>query len=133
MLARKKALAARKPVSGRTKATVARVRLSVSVEKDLLTRSRAFARAYGTTVPELVEAGLRKVIGAEKVPVLPPRDISPNLVPASGPWAQLLAWMEEQQTTLTEIRNALGDVAASLPNDAPPDSGRSSRMKIPPP
>jgi hypothetical protein len=133
MMARKKAPAARKPDSGRSKATVARARVSVSVEKDLLKQSQAFARAHRTTVAELVEEGLRKVIGAEKVAVLPPGDASLNPVPASGPWAQLLAWMEEQQTTLTEIRNALGDVAASLPNDAPPDSGRSSRTKIPPP
>jgi len=105
----------------------------VSVEKELLKESQAFARAHRTTVAELVAEGLRRLIGAEKVPVLPPGEDSPNLVPASRSWAQLLAWMEEQQTTLTEIRDALGDVAASLPNDAPPDSGRSLRTKIPPP
>ena len=133
MMANKKAPAARRAKGGRTKMTVATVRLSVSLEKDLLTQARAFALAQRTTIPELVAEGLRKVVGAEKFPVLPPGDVRPNPAHQSGPWAQLLAWMEEQQTTLTEIRNALGDVAASLPGDAPPDVGRGSRTKIPPP
>jgi hypothetical protein len=133
MMHRKKAPAARKSKGGRAKVPLATARLSVSLEKDLLTQAQAFARAHRTTVPELVAEGLRKVVGAEKLPVLPPTDVQSNPAPESGPWAQLLAWMEEQQTTLTEIRNALGDVAASLPNDAPPDVGRGSRSKIPPP
>src|SRR5881227_2549179 len=117
MTPKKKAHAARKSKGGRTKVTVATVRLSVSLEKDLMTQARAFALAQRTTIPELVAEGLRKVVGSEKVPVLRPEDVRSNPAPESGPWAQLLAWMEEQQTTLTEIRNALGDVAASLPGD----------------
>ena len=132
MMARKKAPAARKSKAGRTQPKVATARLSVSLEKDLLSQAKAFAKAHRATVPELVAEGLRKVIGAEKAPVLPPGDIQCNPISESGPWAQLLSWMEEQQTTLSEIRNALGDVAASLPNDAP-DTGRGSRTQIPPP
>jgi hypothetical protein len=100
----------------------------------LLAEAERFARARGTTVARLVEQGLRAVIGTDKEPVLPPGDVQFSTAPDSGPWAHLLAWMEEQQTALTEIRDTLGDVAASLPNDAPPDIGRAARgTRIPPP
>lgn len=136
-MAKKKAPAARKrssPGKPRThKAAPATVRLSAAVEKDLVVQVEAFARVRRTTVAALVAEGLRKVIGAEKVPVLPPGDMQPATPADAGAWGQLLAWMEEQQATLTEIRDQLGDVAASLPNDAPgavtrPPSGR----RIPP-
>jgi hypothetical protein len=107
---------------------------SAPVDKVLLRQAEALARARGTTVAALLAEGLRKVVGEAKVPVLPPGDMQPTTTSVDGPWGQLLAWMEEQQSTLTEIRNALGDVAASLPNDAPPDTGRAAReTRIPPP
>jgi hypothetical protein len=140
-MARKKAPSARKPArakaNGTTRRPAATARISASVEKELLKQAEAFARARRTTVAALVAEGLRKVIGAEKVPVLPPGDLQTTAVtdaPSDGPWGQLLAWMEEQQETLTEIRIALGDVSAYLPNDAPPDTGRAARgTRIPPP
>ena len=111
----------------------ATVRVSVSLEKDLLAQVEKFARARKTTVAELVGEGLRKVVGVSKAPVLPPGDIESPAAPDGGPWGQLLAWMEEQQSTLTEIRDALGDVAASLPNDsAPGDNRPAPGSRIPP-
>ena len=129
---------ARKPASKPTarKRTVA-TRLSVRVDRTLLKQVDAYARAHRTTVADLVAEGLRKVIGTTKAPVLPSGDMEAQLTEANGPWAQLLAWMEEQQSTLTEIRNALGDVAASLPNDTPPLPPGGNRPapgpRIPPP
>lgn len=127
-MAKKKAPAARK-----RKSAPATVRVSASVEKELVRQAEAFARARRTTVAALVAEGLRKVIGAEKVPVLPPGDVQLASPPEPGPWGQLLAWMEEQQATLTEIRNQLGDVAASLPADTGADHNRPQRgTRIPP-
>ena len=121
----KSVAAARKP-----RATA---RISASVEKELLVQAERYAKAHQTTVSELVAEGLRKVIGAAKAPVLPPGDMVARPVEESGPWGQLLAWMEEQQSTLTEIRNALGDVAASLPADPPPGANRPTPgPRIPP-
>jgi hypothetical protein len=118
--------AARKPA--------ATVRVSVPVEKDLVAAAEQFARARRTTLAALVAEGLRKVSGAEKVAVLPPGDVQAQPAQDAGPWAQLLAWMEEQQAALTEIRNQLGDVAASLPNDPPGGTTRpQSGTRIPPP
>lgn len=135
-MARKKAPSARKPARPKATRPNPTARVSASVDKDLLKWAETFARAHRTTVAALIAEGLRKVVGAEKVPVLPPGDLetTPALNgPVDGPWGQLLAWMEEQQETLSEIRNALGDVAASLPNDAPPDTGRAARgTRIPP-
>lgn len=103
------------------------------VDKDLLTRAERYARRRGTTVGELAAEGLAKVIGAGKAPVLPPGDSAPA-APEGGPWGQLLAWMEEQQAALTDIRNALGDVAASLPVDPAPGENRAATgTRIPPP
>jgi hypothetical protein len=137
VMARKKAPSARKPARAKAPRAAATARISASVDKDLLKRAEAFARARRTTVAALLSEGLRKVIGTKKMPVLPPGDLQATPVPEAspdGPWGQLLAWMEEQQETLTEIRNALGDVAASLPTDAPPDTGRVVRgTRIPPP
>ena len=110
------------------------VRVSASVDRDLAAQAEQFARARRTTVAALVAEGLRKVIGAEKLPVLPPGDLQSAPAGDGGPWAQLLTWMEDQQAALTEIRNQLGDVAASLPNDPPGGSTRpQSGTRIPPP
>ena len=129
------ARAARRPVKrAAARKPAATVRVSASVEKDLVARAEQFARARRTTLAALVAEGLRKVIGAEKVPVLPPGDAPVSPASDSGAWAQVLAWMEEQQAALTEIRNQLGDVAASLPNDPPGGSTRpQSGTRIPPP
>ena len=111
----------------------ATVRLSASVDKDLFAAAERYAKAHGTTVADLVAEGLRKVTGATRAPVLPPGDIDSPVAQDAGPWGQLLAWMEEQQTTLTEIRDALGDVAASLPNDSAPGENRPTPgPRIPP-
>ena len=134
-MAKKKAHAPRRqrPIkrAGVRKPAIARI--SSSVDKDLLAQAEQFARARRTTVAALVEQALRKVIGVEKVPVLPPGDV-PMPTADAGPWSRLLAWMEEQQTALTEIRNQLGDVAASLPNDPPGGATRpETGTRIPPP
>jgi len=111
----------------------ATVRVSAPVEKDLLAAAEKYAAAHRTTVAQLVSEGLRKVTGFAKTPVLPPGDIEAPQSPDGGPWGQLLAWMEEQQATLTEIRDALGDVAASLPNDPKPGENRPAPgSRIPP-
>ena len=94
----------------------ATVRVSAAVEKELLAHAERYAAAHRTTVAALIAEGLRKVTGATKAPVLPPGDTETDAAD-TGAWAQLLAFMHEQQTALTEIRNALGDVAASLPAD----------------
>ena len=125
---------------GAAKSKVARparpvtVRVSASVEKDLLDHAERYAAARGTTVAALVAEGLRKITGATKAPVLPPGDATrDDAGPEAGAWAQLLAFMEEQQSALTEIRNALGDVAASLPNETKPGGPRPvQRPGIPP-
>jgi hypothetical protein len=123
-------VAPRKAAKAKPRATA---RVSVAVEKDLLARAERYAKAHDTTVAELLAEGLRKVIGAARPPVLPPGDMESPATPESGPWGQLLAWMEEQQTTLTEIRSALGDVAASLPNDSARDDNRPAPgPRIPP-
>jgi len=122
--------APRKVLKPRPRATA---RVSAAVERDLLAQAERYATAHGTTVAALVAEGLRKVIGATKAPVLPPGNIESPAAPDAGPWAQLLAWMEEQQTTLTDIRNALGDVAASLPSDPAPGENRPAPgPRIPP-
>jgi hypothetical protein len=111
----------------------ASARLSASVEKPLLAAAERYAAEHRTTVARLVEEGLRKVIGFIRAPVLPPGDIEPASAPDSAPWSQLLAFMEEQQAALTEIRNALGDVAASLPADSNPAANRPTPgPRIPP-
>ena len=121
-----------KPVAARKPA--ATVRVSAPVEKELVAAAEQFARARRTTLAALLAEGLRKVIGAEKLPVLPPGDVQAQPAQDAGPWAQLLTWMEEQQAALTEIRNQLGDVAASLPNDSGPDRNRpAAGTRIPPP
>jgi hypothetical protein len=107
----------------------ATARLSAPVDKDLLAQAERFARAHQTTVSELVAEGLRRVVGATRAPVLPPAGAASQ--PADGPWGQLLAWMEEQQQTLTQIRDALGDVAASLPNDSSPPPPSASTPDTP--
>src|SRR4051794_40153530 len=99
-MTRKKAPSARKPARARATRAPATARVSASVDKELLKQAEAFARARRTTVAALVAEGLRKVIGADKAPVLPPGDLqtAPTADGASdGPWGQLLAWMEEQQ------------------------------------
>lgn len=109
------------------------VRVSVSIEKHLLVHSERFAAAQKTTVGALLVEGLRKITGAGKPPVLPPRDAAAEPAGDGGAWAQLLAFMEEQQNAMTEIRNALGDVAASLPNDTSRGASRPvPRPRIPP-
>jgi hypothetical protein len=114
-------------------AKVATARVSAALDKDLVAAAERYAAEHRTTVARLVEEGLRKVIGLAKVPVLPPGDVERSSPPEAGPWSQLLAFMEEQQATLTEIRNSLGDVAASLPADPPPGPTRPTpRPRIPP-
>ena len=132
----KKLVKSARPNRGRSKPapkTPKMARISASVEKDLLAQVERFAAAHDTTVAALVAEGLRRVVGAAKAPVLPPGDIESSPALEGGPWGQLLAWMEEQQSTLTEIRNALGDVAASLPNDSAPGENRPTPgPRIPP-
>ena len=120
----------RKAGTGKARATV---RISAAVEKDLAVEAERYAKAHRTTVAGLVAEGLRRVIGTTKAPVLPPGDTESAAAPGSGPWGQLLVWMEEQQATLTEIRNALGDVAASLPNDSACDHRPAPGPRTPPP
>ena len=133
-MAKKKAPAARdrRPVKRAAAGKpAASVRLSASVDKDLAAQAEHFARARRTTVAALLAEGLRKLIGAEKAPVLPPGDL--QVAADAGAWGQLLTWMEEQQATLTEIRNQLGDVAAALPADSGPDRNRpTTGTRIPP-
>jgi hypothetical protein len=117
----------------RARAAATTVRVSASVGKDLLAAAEGYAAEHRTTIAQLVEEGLRKVIGFAKAPVLPPGDLEASPAPDAGPWAQLLAFMEEQQATLTEIRNSLGDVAAALPADPPSGPTRPTpRPRIPP-
>jgi hypothetical protein len=112
---------------------VATARVSASVGTDLLAAAERYAAEHRTTVARLVEEGLRKAVGFAKAPVLPPGDIDASPASEPAPWAQLLAFMEEQQASLTEIRNALGDVAASLPADAPAGGNRPTPgPRIPP-
>jgi hypothetical protein len=113
---------------------VATARVSAPVAKVLLAAAERYAAEHGTTVARLVEEGLRKVVGFARAPVLPPGDMEGSGVETeAGPWAQLLAFMEEQQAALTEIRNALGDVAASLPGDGPAGGNRPvAGPRIPP-
>jgi hypothetical protein len=126
---------ARKPAKAKsvgaraTKQATARV--SASLGKDLVAAAERYAAEHRTTVARLVEEGLRKVIGFTRAPVLPPGDLEVEPAPEAGPWAQLLAFMEEQQAALADIRNALGDVAASLPADPPP-SRPTPGPRIPP-
>ena len=111
----------------------ATVRLSAAVERDLLAAAEQYAVAHRTTVAQLVCEGLRKVTGFAKAPVLPPGDLEVPSSSDGGPWNQLMVWMEEQQATLTEIRDALGDVAASLPHDPRPGDNRPTPgPRIPP-
>ena len=138
MMATKKAnkagRAGRAAVARTSKARVAK--FSASVDKDLLVHAQQYARAKGMTLAAVVEEGLRKVTGMNKAPVLPPGDVDPQgPAPTAGPgWEQLLAWMEEQQATLTDIRNALGDVAAALPNgmQTPMGARPATGPRIPP-
>ena len=138
-MAKKKGNSARKPprrasTARPRRAAAAVARVSASVDPELLAQAESVARSRRTTVAALVAEGLRKVVGAEKAPVLPPGDIETGPASEPGPWGQLLAWMEEQQATLTDIRNALGDVAASLPNDAPVGASHPAPgTRIPPP
>ena len=125
---------ARKPakasVSRARAGKVATARVSATVGKDLIAAAERYAAEHRTTVAQLVEEGLRKVVGFTRAPVLPPGDMESS--PAPEPWAQLLAFMEEQQAALTEIRNALGDVAASLPADPPAPGRPTPGSRIPP-
>ena len=110
----------------------ATARVSALVDKDLLAQAERYAKARRTTVADVVAEGLRKVLGGTRAPVLPPADAEPGAADA-GAWGHMLAWMEEQQSALTEIRNALGDVAAALPNEpAPPASRPRQGPRIPP-
>lgn len=121
-----------RPRSNRA-ARPATVRVSAAVEKELVAHAERYAAAHRTTLAALIADGLRKVTGATKAPVLPPGDAGTGSAPDTGPWAQMLAFMEEQQNALTEIRNALGDVAASLPADAPSGGPRPTPgPRIPP-
>jgi hypothetical protein len=95
--------------------------VSAAVGKDLLAAAERYAARHRTTVARLVEEGLRKASGYTRPPVLPPGDIEAGPAPEAAPWSQLLAFMEEQQAAMAEIRNAIGDVAASLPPDSPPN------------
>ena len=111
----------------------ATARVSASIEKDLLLSAGRYAAAHRTTLAAVIAEGLRKVVGAGKAAVLPPGNGAAETGPGAGPWAQLIDWMEEQQSALTEIRNTLGDVAASLPNDAAPGGPRPAPgPRIPP-
>jgi hypothetical protein len=110
------------------------VRVSTSVEMDLLAQAERFARDHQTTVSALLAEGLRKVIGYSKAPVLPPGDLVTQPAETATPgWDQMLAWMEDHQVALTQIRDAIGEVAASLPTDAPPGADRPSPGKRIPP
>ena len=115
---------------------VTSARLSTAVEKRLLDHAQQYAREHGTTLTALVEEGLRRVTGMNKAPVLPPGDVEApaGAAPADAAgWEQLATWMEEQQATLTQIRDALGDVAASLPSGLEPNPRRTARgSRIPP-
>ena len=137
-MARKvKTLPARKrPAAKKVTQRVAKpatARVTASVEKDLLAAAERYAAEHRTTVAQLVGDGLRKAIGFARAPVLPPGDVEVPATAETGAWGQLLLWMEEQQATLTEIRDALGDVAASLPNDPKPGDNRPAPgPRIPP-
>src|SRR5436305_11075378 len=117
---------------GKPKHRPATTRIWAAVENDLLTAVEQYASTHRTTVSDLVTAALRKAVGFAKTPVLPPGDLESAPATDPGAWGQLLAWMEEQQAALTEIRNALGDVAASLPNDSGPQTRPNSGTRIPP-
>ena len=127
--------AAPKP-SPTNRAKVQSARLSAAVEKRLLDHAQRYAREHDMTLAAVVEEGLRRVTGLNKAPVLPPGDAE---APAGAPssdfagWEQLAAWMEEQQATLTQIRDALGDVAASLPSGMESNPPRTAKgPRIPP-
>ena len=112
------------------------VRLSASVEQQLLGHAQKYALAHDMTLAAVVEEGLRRVVGMNKPPVLPPGDVEAQAGAPSADvtgWEQLTAWMEEQQATLTQIRDALGDVAASLPSGLEPNAPRTVKgPRIPP-
>jgi hypothetical protein len=132
---------AKRPVGNAARTTAARkrrapatARLSASVEKDLLAHAERFARDHGTTVSALLAEGLRKVIGYAKTPMLPPGDLVTQPAETATPgWDQMLAWMEDHQVALTQIRDAIGEVAASLPADNSTSSDRPSPGKRIPP
>ena len=111
----------------------ATARVSVSLEKDLLAHATRFARDHRTTVAVLLSEGLKKVTEFTREPVLPPGNlVSQPAAPALEGWDQMLAWMEEHQNTLTQIRDAIGDVAASLPADPPAAQQPPEGKRIPP-
>ena len=118
------------------RANIKVARLSVPVEQRLLDHVQQYAREHDTTLAAVVEEGLRRATGMNKAPVLPPGDVE---APAGAPspdfagWEQLAAWMEEQQATLTQIRDALGDVAAALPSGLEPSAPWTAKgPRIPP-
>lgn len=125
----------KEPVRKRAKQKSVRAtaRITATVGSELLTAVEQYAAAHRTSVSELVTSALRKAVGLTKTPVLPPGDVESAPATDPGAWGQLLAWMEEQQAVLTEIRNALGDVAASLPNDSGPQARTNFGTRIPPP
>jgi hypothetical protein len=130
---RRKAAPKRTPARG---AKISFARLAVAVEKRLLDHARQYAREHDTTLAAMVEEGLRRVTGMNKAPVLPPGDVEAQAGSPSTEfvgWEQLAAWMEEQQATLTQIRDALGDVAASLPTGLEANAPRTAKgPRIPP-
>jgi hypothetical protein len=66
--------------------------------------------------------------------VLPPGDLVAQPAETATPgWDQMLAWMEDHQVALTQIRDAIGEVAASLPTDPSPGADRPSPGKRIPP
>ena len=125
------------PKTARTRRpNIKSARLSAAVEKRLLDHAQQYAREHDTTLAAVVEEGLRRATGLNKPPVLPPGDVEAPAGAASTDfvgWEQLAAWMEEQQATLTQIRDALGDVAASLPSGLEPNVPRTAKgPRIPP-
>ena len=130
---RRNAAPKRTPARG---AKIKSVRLAVAVEKRLLDHAQNYVREHGTTLAAVVEEGLRRVTGMNKAPVLPPGDVEAQAGTPSADfvgWEQLAAWMEEQQVTLTQIRDALGDVAASLPSGMEANAPRTAKgPRIPP-
>ena len=111
----------------------ATARVSVSLGKDLLAHATRFARDHRTTVAALLSEGLKKLTEFAREPVLPPGNlVTQPAAPALEGWDQMLAWMEEHQSTLTQIRDAIGDVAASLPADPPAPHRPPEEKRIPP-
>lgn len=124
----KKKVRTRRATGGKRPRPTARV--AVTVDRTLLAQAERFARQSGISLAELVAEGLRRVTGP-KAPVLPPGPVVEETNAAPG-LEQLLGWMAQQQEALTEIRNALGDVAAALPNDARPAPQPQAPRRIPP-